>query len=304
LQGRLGAGIIPASMKASVLEDFVGTAGRGDLARAALAFARVEYPALEASGYLARLDDMGDALRERLESLNREGRMTPLTRVASVNDYLYGTLGLAGNRLAYHDPRNSCLNDVIDRGLGIPISLGVMYIEVTRRAGFRVEGVNFPGHFLLTCSGDDDAPDLGEPIVIDPFNRGAVMSEQDCRDLLESVSGDDIPFDRSLLAPSPPHDILARMLTNLKRVYVALHSFPQARDVTELLIALDPEDPTQLRDRGLLAYQLRDLVGALRDLQQYLERTADTVSADEKDEDREQIEEYVRTLRKRVADLN
>jgi regulator of sirC expression with transglutaminase-like and TPR domain len=291
-------------MKASVLGEFVGTAGRGDLARAALAFARIEHPALDASPYLARLDEMGEQLRERLEALNREGRMTPLTRIALVNEYLFNECGLSGNRLAYDDPRNSCLNDVLDRRLGIPISLGVVYMEVARRAGFRVEGVNFPGHFLLTCSGDDDAPDLGEPIVIDPFNRGAVMSEQDCRDLLESVSGDDIPFDRALLAPAPARDILVRMLTNLKRVYVALHSFPQARDATDLLIALDPADAAQLRDRGLLAYQLRDLSAALRDLQDYLQRTASTETPDEKDEDREQIKEYVRTLRKRVADLN
>jgi regulator of sirC expression with transglutaminase-like and TPR domain len=291
-------------MRASVLEDFIGKAGRGDLARAALAFARIEYPSLDAPPYLARLDRMGEVLRERLEALNRQDRMTPMTRVELVNGYLFDDLGFCANRLAYHDPRNSCLNEVLDRGLGIPISLGVLYMEVARRAGFRVEGVNFPGHFLLACSGDDDAPDLGEPIVIDPFNRGAVMSEQDCRDLLEAVSGDDIPFDRSLLVPATRREILLRMLTNLKRVYVALHSFPQAHDVTELLIALDPADVTQLRDRGLLAYQLRDLTGALRDLQEYLERTADTVSPDEKDEDREQIREYMKTLRKRVADLN
>jgi regulator of sirC expression with transglutaminase-like and TPR domain len=292
-------------MKVSVLEEFTGTAGRGDLARAALAFARIEYPALDSSPYLARLDEMGEELRERLESLNRAGRMTPLTRVALVNDYLFDQCAFSGNRLAYHDPRNSCLNEVLDRGLGIPISLGVVYIEVARRAGFRVEGVNYPGHFLLTCSGDDDAPGLGDPIVIDPFNRGAVMSEHDCRDLLESVSGDEIPFDRALLAPASPRDILARMVTNLKRVYVALHSFPQARDTTELLIALDPADTAQLRDRGLLAYQMRDLPAALRDLQEYLARTADAVeTAAEKAEDREQIREYVKTLRKRVADLN
>jgi regulator of sirC expression with transglutaminase-like and TPR domain len=230
--------------------------------------------------------------------------MTPLRRVALVNDFLFGERGLSGNRLAYDDPRNSCLNDVLDRGLGIPISLGVVYIEVARRAGFRVEGVNFPGHFLLMCSGDDDAPDLGEPIVMDPFNHGAVMSEQDCRDLLEAVSGEDVPFDPALLAPARARDILARMVTNLKRVYVALHSFPQARDATELLIALDPTDAAQLRDRGLLAYQLRDLTTALRDLQAYLKRTTGATEAGERDEDREQIEEYVRTLKKKVADLN
>jgi regulator of sirC expression with transglutaminase-like and TPR domain len=291
-------------MKASVLEEFVETAARGDLARAALSLARIEYPTLDAQSYLARLDAMGEALRERLEALNRSGRMTPLGRVALVNGFLFGERGLSGNRLAYHDPRNSCLNEVLDRGLGIPISLGVVYIEVARRAGFRVEGVNFPGHFLLTCSGDDDAPDLGEPIVIDPFNGGAVMREQDCRDLLEAVSGEEVPFDPALLAPAPARDILARMVTNLKRVYVALHSFPQARDATELLIALDPTDATQLRDRGLLAYQLRDLTTALRDLQAYLKRTAGITEAGAKDEDREQIEEYVRTLKKKVADLN
>jgi regulator of sirC expression with transglutaminase-like and TPR domain len=292
-------------MKPSVLQEFVGTAGLGDLARAALAFARIEYPALDASPYLARLDEMGDQLRQRLEALNRAGRLTPASRVALVGHYLFGERGLAGNRLDYYDPRNSCLNDVLDRGLGIPISLGVVYMEVARRAGFRVEGVNFPGHFLLTCSGDDDAPDLGDALVIDPFNRGVLMSEQDCRDLLESLSGDEITFDRALLVPASAREILVRMITNLKRVYVALHSFPQARDATELLIALDPSDVTQLRDRGLLAYQLRDFPSALRDLEAYLRHTAEGAEAGgEKDEDREQITEYVRTLRKRVAELN
>jgi regulator of sirC expression with transglutaminase-like and TPR domain len=290
-------------MKPSVLQDFIQIAAVGDLARAALAFARIEYPALLATPYLARLDEMGEELRERLEALNRAGRMTPLSRVTLVSSYLYGDCGFSGNRLAYHDPRNSCLNEVLDRRLGIPISLGVVYIEVARRAGFRVEGVNFPGHFLLTCSGDDDAPDLGDPIVIDPFNRGVMMSEQDCRDLLESMSGsDEIPFDRTLLAPAAARDILVRMVSNLKRVYVELHSFPQARDATELLIALDPSDVTQLRDRGLLAYQLRDFHSALRDLEAYLERSAEAVG--EKEEDREQIEEYAKTLRKRVVGFN
>ena len=144
----------------------------------------------------------------------------------------------------------------------------------------------------------------GEPIVIDPYNRGVLMSEQDCRDLLEAVSGEDIAFDRSLLAPAPARAILARMVTNLKQVYVALHSFPQARDATDLLIALDPADSSQLRDRGLLAYQLRDLSAALRDLQRYLDATPEIETSDGKDEDREQIKEYVKTLRKKVADLN
>jgi regulator of sirC expression with transglutaminase-like and TPR domain len=291
-------------MKASLLDEFASTASRDDLSRAALALARIEYPALDPGPYLALLDHMGDEVRERLEQLNRSGRMTPQTRVALVNDYLFGERALAGNRLAYHDPRNSCLNEVLDRGLGIPISLGVVYIEVTRRAGFRVEGVNFPGHFLLTCSGDDDAPDLGDPIVLDPFNGGVVMSEQDCRDLLEAVAGEEVAFDPALLAPAAPRAILSRMLVNLKRVYVTMRSFPQARDATDLLIALDPTASTEVRDRGLLSYQLRDFPSALRDLQAYLQLAADDPDVDDNEEEREQIREYIRTLRKRVADLN
>lgn len=293
-------------MKAGVLDQFVAMAGRDDLARAALTLARVEYPALQLDPYLARLDEMGDEIRVRLERLNAAGELSPQSRVAAVNGYLFNERGLAGNRLAYNDPRNSFLNEVLDRGLGIPITLGVVYMEVSRRAGFRVEGVNFPGHFLLMCSGDDDAPGLATPLVLDPFNSGAVLSEEDCSELLEAVAGEDEEFDPGLLVPASPHAILARMLLNLKRSYVGINSFPQARDVTELLIALDPADYTQLRDHGLLSYHLRDYTTALRNLQNYLRLAALAPGSgdEEQAQELEQVREYVKALKKRVAESN
>lgn len=292
-------------MKAAVLDEFITMAGRDDLARAALAVARVEFAELVAEPYLTRLDEMGDEVRRRLERLNLAGRLTPRSRVAAVNEYLYGEQSFAGNRAAYDDPRNSCLNEVLDRGLGIPITLGLVYMEVGRRAGFTVEGITFPGHFLLMCSGDDDAPALADPLVLDPFNGGAVLSEEDCRELLEAVAGEDAEFDRSLLAPASPHAILTRMLHNLKRAYVGLNSWPQARDVTQMLVALDPTAAGELRDRGLLSYQLRDYPAALRDLESYLRLAALDAEADEeRAAEIEQIRDYVKVLKKRVAELN
>jgi len=292
-------------VRAGVLDAFVAASARGDLARAALALARIEYPALQPEPYLFRLDEMGREVRGRLDALENSRPVSPRDRVALVSEYLFVECALSGNRLAYHDPRNSCLNQVLDRRLGIPISLGLVFMEVGRRAGLTVEGVNFPGHFLVRCPGNDEAPDLDDPIVIDPFSDGAVLDEAACRELLEEVSGDEARFDPSLLAPARPREILARVLANLKRSYVSMHSFPQARDVTDLLLALQPNSRLELRDRGLLSYQLRDFAAALRDLEAYL-RLADPKANESggDDEDLTQMREYVKTLRKRVADLN
>jgi regulator of sirC expression with transglutaminase-like and TPR domain len=291
-------------MRPGVLDSFVAAAARGDLARAALSLARIEYPSLEIELYLARLDDMGREVRARLDLLEDSQAVSPLDRATLLAEYLFSERAMTGNRLAYHDPRNSCLNQVLDRGLGIPITLGVVYMEVARRAGLIAEGINFPGHFLVRCPGNDEAPDLDDPIVIDPFSEGTVLDEAGCRELLEAVAGDEAVFEPHLLSPARPRDILSRMLANLKRSYVAMHSFPQARDVTDLLLALQPNARLELRDRGLLSYQLRQFPSALRDLEAFLRLTDAPADGEEGDEDLTQVREYVKALRKRVADLN
>jgi regulator of sirC expression with transglutaminase-like and TPR domain len=290
-------------MKDRLLHDFVGRARADDLAGASLALARIEYPALAPAPYLARLDEMGRDARGRLDFRRAEaGASSPGIDVGVLNDYLFGELALAGDRDTFDDPRNSCLNQVLDRGLGIPITLGVVYIEVARRAGVRVNGINFPGHFLLSCPGD--APGGGPGTILDPFEGGAVLSEIDCRRLLHEHAGDDLPYDPSLLVPASPHQILARMLLNLKRSYVAMRSLPQARDVTELLLAIDPSAFNELRDRGLLAFQLNDFGSALRDLESYLRFTSGGTPDAPGDGESDQIWEYVKELRKRVASYN
>ncbi len=276
-----------------------------DLASAALMIARIEYPKLDPTVYLARLDEMGEAVKTRLaaaDALRGPGRAE--AHVSVLNDYLFNDLGFIGDRDHYEDPRNSFLNEVLERRKGIPITLAVVYLEVARRAGVRVDGVNFPGHFLLRCPGEPLAPGVISDLIIDPFHKGALLTERDCRELLERHVGDDAAFDESLLAPASKQQILTRMLLNLKRTYVSMRSFPQARDVTEMLLAVDPSALAELRDRGLIAYHLRDFVPALRDLQTYLRLSSGASADEESRKEHEQLWEHVKTLRRRVAGLN
>jgi regulator of sirC expression with transglutaminase-like and TPR domain len=272
------------------------------LAQAAFVIARIEYPRLDPDPYLSRLDAMGAAAQRRIEQhLAACGDSGVLACVTALNAYLFGEEKFVGNREKYEDPRNSCLNEVLERRTGIPITLSLLYMEVARRAGLHVDGVNFPGHFLVRCP---DAGSAAAGIIIDPFHGGALLSEHDCRLLLQRHVGSEVAFDRSLLLPATRPQIIVRMLLNLKRIYVHMRSFPQAREVTEMLLALSPSALSELRDRGLLAYHLNDLSGALRDLQQYLKLSSLTDLDDEARQEHEQIWEHVKTLRRRVAALN
>ena len=287
-----------------------------ELAPAALAIARVEYPSLETAPYLALLDRMGEDASARI---GRPGDAPFGEALQAFNEYFYDELGFFGNRERYDDPRNSFLNEVLNRRTGIPISLAVAYLEIARRAGLRIAGVNFPGHFLLRAPKPPGVRDSDEITIVDPFHAGALLSEADCRELLRQHVGDAAAFDRSLLEPATRTQIVIRILVNLKRLYVRMRSFPQARFISDLLLAVDPSAIVELRDRGLLAYHLQDFAGALRDLEAYLRllprRTAApedfdvsvddrATDASEEPSEQEQIWEHVKTLRKRVAGFN
>jgi regulator of sirC expression with transglutaminase-like and TPR domain len=162
--------------------------------------------------------------------------------------------------------------------------------------------VNFPGHFLVRVA--EDSSGRHHRLIVDPFHGGAVLSEPDCRQLLQKHVGSELAFSKSLLAPATRTQIVVRMLLNLKRLYVHMRSFPQARDATELLLAVTPSALSELRDRGLLAFHLNDVASALRDLQTYLRLTGLGEVDKDTREERQQIWEHVKTLRRRVAALN
>ena len=280
----------------------------GDVIRAALVLPRIERGAYDASSALKQITRLGAIATLRIERLG--DRPSPQAQVDALNALLFDDEGFRGNDVEYDDPRNSFLNDVVARRTGLPITLSVVYMEVARRAGLLMEGLNFPGRFLVRCRVARRAPTDPLELVIDPFDRGAVLSDSDCRQLLRRTLGDDATFERHLLAPAGPRQILVRMLGNLKRLYVSMRSFPQARDAVEMILALEPLSVTELRDRGLLSYHLDDYVDALRDLEAYLRAVSRTANVaepsadDESESEHRQIWEHVKTIRRRLASFN
>jgi regulator of sirC expression with transglutaminase-like and TPR domain len=278
------------------------------LVRGSLVVSSVEHGVVDAGDVLETLGAMGHEASRRLALVEAIDE-----RIGVLNDYLFEDLGFRGNEAHYDDPRNSFVNDVLTRRTGIPISLAVIYLDVGRRAGLSLEGVNFPGHFLVRAPGTAHAPDL----LIDVFHRGALLREIDCQRLLERHAGGEVVLTREALATADTRQTLVRMATNLKRLYVRSRSFPQALEVTHLLVALDETATMEVRDRGLLAYQLKRFPDALHDLERYLRllsppfptaTPASTTPPSDEDSDTrkeyEQIWEHVKTLRRRVAGYN
>ena len=280
----------PPSTLVSELQAYVAS-DPIDLVRSALVIAKLEYPRLEPGPSLDELERLGARARARIP------QDAPLrARVEALNQLFYGEERFTGNRTHYDDFRISLLNLVLERRTGIPISLALVYMEVARRAGLDASGIAFPGHFLLRVAAGH------ETVVLDPFNAGAEVDEAGCRDLLTRHAGADAALEPSMLQSCTSRQFLARMLNNLKRTYVEWRSFPQAHLVTELLLTTDPTHLPELRDRGLLAYRLDDFPAALRDLEDYLRLKSWSEDSDR--DEREQIWEHVKNLRRRVAGLN
>jgi regulator of sirC expression with transglutaminase-like and TPR domain len=230
-----------------------------DLGRAALAVAHEEYPSLDEAAYLRKLDDIAGQVMRSLPP----GAL-PERRVGRLNLVLFRELGFRGNDVDYYDPRNSFLNEVLDRRVGIPITLSVVYLEVARRCGLAAEGVNFPGHFLCKVPLDE-----GE-LIVDPFHRGRLLGKDDLQKLLGSTSRD-ARLSARHLRPASGRDILARMLHNLRALYLERHDVPRALSAVERLLVLAPSDARTLRERADLYEQLGGSAAAAADLARVLE---------------------------------
>ena len=235
-----------------------------NLAEAALLIAAEEQqPGLDPRPWLRRLDEMAASLEPRLAGVRNE-----LDRVGILNQFLAGEVGLRGNADDYYDPRNSFLNEVLERRLGIPVTLAILWMEVGRRVGIPLTGVGFPGHFLLRHG-------RYPQILLDPFDGGRLLTMDDCRGILEQATGGrfpaDEPFDPKLLRPAGPRQILLRMLGNLRGIYLQQGRARRLLSVLDRILLLDPEDLDTLRDRGLLRMRGGDPAGGVEDLEHYLE---------------------------------
>jgi len=256
-----------------------------ELDRAALLIAAEEYPNLEVERYLEQMDSIAAAARLAVASAD------PLTQIMRLSHFLSEELGFTGNTANYHDPRNSFLNEVIERRVGIPITLSVLYIEVARRIGLNLSGVGMPGHFIVKYTDEE------QEVFLDPFNGGRLLAAERCREMIEQMYGGAMPFRQEFLHAVTKRQILTRMLQNLKGIYAREQDYAKTLGVIERALALDPESATELRDRGLIYFALERHAQALADLEKYLRRSP---LAD----DAEQVRNRINQLRQRQAQLN
>ncbi len=252
---------------AYALPDWNTLAAYGDdelpLLDTALLIARDEYPQLDAAAYAATIQGYADSLKPKLSP----GADLPAT-LTTINRYLFDELGFAGNNTQYDDPRNSYLNEVFDRKLGIPISLAVVQIELMRRLGLPLDGISFPGHFLVRLPVDDGI------LVMDPYNKGRPVSAEELKERASPHLGGHAPDDVQLieiLAPATHRTILARMLRNLNGLYLHSADWERVARTADRLLKIAPETAEALRDRGLAYRELGYDKGAREDLARYLQ---------------------------------
>lgn len=229
-----------------------------DLARASLLVAAARYPGWEPSAELAKLD----GLAKGAASLVRAGD-EPIAQLNALSQYLFDEIGLRGNQDEYYDPRNSYLHLVLQRRLGIPITLSLIYIETGRRLGVPLVGIGMPGHFLVRHR---DVPDL----FVDCFHKGILLSMEECETRFRQVVGEGADWSPAWLAPLPNRDFLARMLRNLKGIYLQRNAYAEAIETLDFLVALLPGSPDERRDRGLAHYRAGQYAAAKADLEAYL----------------------------------
>jgi regulator of sirC expression with transglutaminase-like and TPR domain len=260
--------------------------GAVPLAETALLLACEEYPQLEISPYLDKLDGIAGLVQPKLSSQD-----SPLAKIETINDVLFGVMGFRGNTENYNDPRNSFFNDVLERRVGIPITLSAVYLEVARRVSFPIVGVGMPGHFLVKYV------DRDQELFLDPFNGGEVLTRDDCARRFTQMFGDSQPFSEHMLVAVSPRQILFRMLNNLKAIYLKVHAYNKGLGMVDMMLLADPDAIEQYRDRGVLHAQLRHFSAAAKDFERYLKGAPDA-------KDRSQVEEHLKELRRIQAMMN
>ncbi len=232
-----------------------------DLGEAALQIAREARPDLDVDHYLAALDSLAEGAREFV------GDEDGLEAVVRLNEYLFEHERFVGNHSDYSDVKNSFLDQVLERRRGIPITLAVVYLEVARRIGLDVHGVSFPGHFLLRTT---DEP----PALINPF-YGSILTREDCEELLQQALGEGAQLAPEHFEPATARQILARMLANLKQIYMQQNGLKDALTCCDRILLLTPDAPLELRDRGLVYAQLECFGAAVADLERFVDLAGD-----------------------------
>lgn len=267
-------------------EDLVGRPDELlDLAQAALLVAAEEQTHVDVAHYLSELDELGRAGAARVAS-------SPGAGIEAFNEFIFAEQHFRGNQSEYYDPHNSYLHDVLDRRIGIPITLAIIYMEVGSRAGLETQGIGLPGHFIVRARETGSL----EAALVDPFN-GKVIDREDCQARLDELFEGNVLLTEEHLRSSSSREILVRLLTNLKAIYTRARLYRNALAIVERILLVVPEDLSEHRDRGALLAQLDRLPEAVWTTQRYLQLSP-------RADDAEQVKEQLHLMQRRMAQMN
>jgi regulator of sirC expression with transglutaminase-like and TPR domain len=255
------------------------------LAEAALQIASDEYPELDITHYKNLLKGWSSKMNVKYSGK----RVT--NQLEEINKCLFNEMNFTGNIENYYDPRNSFLNDVMDRRTGIPITLSVIYLEMAWALGLSAAGVGFPGHFLVRVIDDE------KPIYVDPFHKGNIMTAEECAEFLNKITEGELEFDKKFLSAVNKKEIIIRMLRNLKRIYLEMNNYSKLINILDHLVVITSGEPEEIRDRGIIYYQMKAFKNALNDFETFLSMSPDS-------EDAEVIQQYLQVLREYDSHLN
>jgi len=258
------------------------------LLEGALLVATHRYPDLDVRYYLGVIEDFGTRIAAQVDN-----NCAPAEKVAALNHYLFDELGFAPNAQDYYDPRNSLLNDVVERRTGIPITLSLVYMAVGNFLGLSISGVSYPGHFLVKCDLSDGI------IVLDPFSRGQSLGLADLQRMLREAQGGEVSraIVAGCLVAASKRQILLRMLRNLKLIYLRNHELDSALKIMDWIVTANPGQAIEVRDRGMVYQELECHRAAVTDFERYLELEPGCSDGD-------QIRDRLVALRRSVSLLN
>ncbi len=270
-----------------------------DLSLAALLIACTEYPDLNIAHYMAQLDALALRVRSLLDMPAPDSADSPppssenhlLDVIVAMNEVLFQQEHFHGNTEDYYNPANSFLNEVLERHTGLPITLSLLFIEVGKRVGVQFDGIGLPYHFVVGCLLPEGR------IYIDPFEAGRIYSAQECRERVRRMLKDEGKMYDQWFEPVSRRHLLARLLNNLKHIYITKEDYERALSICDRLVLLLPRSPLERRDRGAVHFQLKHYARALRDLSTYTELAPHAADTDE-------IRQQIKTLRQIIAMMN
>ncbi|QBD81641.1 tetratricopeptide repeat protein [Ktedonosporobacter rubrisoli] len=268
-----------------------------DLARAALLIASIEYPDLDMAHYMAQLDALARrvydvlALPDPSTLPQLPADIATLDVIKTINQVLFVEEQFHGNHDDYYNSNNSLFNKVLDEHTGIPITLSLLYMEVAKRVGIRIEGIGLPFHFVVRCRLPDKI------VYIDSFHQGRLLSEEECREMVRHIARTRLKVHSHWFEPVRHKQLLIRILNNLKKVYTDNEDYIHALTICDLLVLIAPQTITERRDRGVIHLQLKHYAPALHDLTAYVEQAPGA-------KDRYDMLNYIKAVRQIIAMMN